>query len=686
MSDKTEKIGNVILNLNDYSGSDIYSDGDIEDRLLSIVREHKPSEFDGIIESEANWPVLYHLSKKRENIVEWLDINKSQKVLEVGSGCGAITGVLSQKAGSVTCVDLSKRRSLINACRHSDADNIEIRVGNFTDVEPGLPCDFDYIFLIGVFEYGQCYIEGERPFHTFLNIIKKHLKPGGRIVIAIENRLGLKYFAGCREDHLGTFFSGIENYPSKSNVRTFSRPVLESIFKDCGLNEYKFYYPYPDYKFPITLFSDERLPKTGELVNNDRNFDRDRFCFFDEKKAFDALIKDGLFPVFSNSYLVVLGEAPGVDYVRYSNDRQDKYAIKTVISGADSPAVEKIPLEKEGFDHIRKLSESCKRLKEKYSDGKLLVSEVSVCEKETPVAMIPFVKGRNLSEIFDELSEKGDEEGFKKLYREFKDRIGGREDYPYCDRDMVFSNILVDKDTWTLIDYEWTVNEAIPARRQAARALYCHALERGFAGFETMDFVIRLSGLSPEEFDSIISEEVRFQREVNGPRLTMGQIKQKIGNDTADFNRFEEEIAARAKKLRVQIYTDRGAGFSEADSFFVNNAVIKDNSIEFKIEFTGDVRALRIDPMSLPCVVSVRSFNLNDESVLPYLKRKLTANGKRLKSSKTGFVFATSDPGMTLSLADTKLRDKNTLDVCLGYSLLDTDLADAVSNSIKIIF
>lgn len=30
------------------------------------------------------------------------------KVLEIGSGCGAITGSLAQKAGSVTCVDLSK--------------------------------------------------------------------------------------------------------------------------------------------------------------------------------------------------------------------------------------------------------------------------------------------------------------------------------------------------------------------------------------------------------------------------------------------------------------------------------------------------------------------------------------------------------------------------------------------------
>ena len=75
-------------------------------------------------------------------------------VLEVGSGCGAITGALSRKAGSVTCVDLSKKRSLINAYRHSESENVTIHIGNFTDVEPDLPADYDYICLIGVFEYG----------------------------------------------------------------------------------------------------------------------------------------------------------------------------------------------------------------------------------------------------------------------------------------------------------------------------------------------------------------------------------------------------------------------------------------------------------------------------------------------------------------------------------------------------
>lgn len=30
------------------------------------------------------------------------------------TGCGALTGILSRKAGNVTCIELSEKRSLIN--------------------------------------------------------------------------------------------------------------------------------------------------------------------------------------------------------------------------------------------------------------------------------------------------------------------------------------------------------------------------------------------------------------------------------------------------------------------------------------------------------------------------------------------------------------------------------------------
>ncbi len=192
----TEQIGKVKLDYSHYPGQDFYCDGAVEDELLEIVKRCRKDEYPRIIEEKADWPVLYHLSAQRENIIDWIPFGKTDRVLEIGSGCGAITGALSRKAGSVTCVELSKKRSLVNAYRNRECDNVTIHVGNFKDIEPTLPCDYDYICLIGVFEYGQSYMGTDTPYEDFLKIIQKHLNDKGRLLIAIENKLGMKYFAG----------------------------------------------------------------------------------------------------------------------------------------------------------------------------------------------------------------------------------------------------------------------------------------------------------------------------------------------------------------------------------------------------------------------------------------------------------------------------------------------------------
>ncbi|WP_198528767.1 class I SAM-dependent methyltransferase [Kineothrix alysoides] len=125
----TEQIGKIVLDYKYYPGEDLYCDGAVEDELLDIVKNYSPIEYRRIIEERAKWPVLYHLSPLRENIVDWVPMDKDAKVLEVGAGCGAITGSLAKKAGSVTCIDLSKKRSMINAYRHQDCDNVTIHVG-----------------------------------------------------------------------------------------------------------------------------------------------------------------------------------------------------------------------------------------------------------------------------------------------------------------------------------------------------------------------------------------------------------------------------------------------------------------------------------------------------------------------------------------------------------------------------
>ena len=104
-----EKIGKVFLDDTLYPGQDLYSDGAIEDELLEIARDYHPEEFNHVIRERKSWPILYHFSHIRENILSWLPFTGEEKVLEIGSGCGAVTGALCRKAKEVTCIELSMK-------------------------------------------------------------------------------------------------------------------------------------------------------------------------------------------------------------------------------------------------------------------------------------------------------------------------------------------------------------------------------------------------------------------------------------------------------------------------------------------------------------------------------------------------------------------------------------------------
>lgn len=299
-----EQVGKVKIDLEYYSGQDFYSDGVIEDEILDFVKSHTSEQYDNFINEKKDWAVLYHLSPVRANIVSSLAISKEDSVLEIGSGCGAITGRLCEMAKTVTCIELSKKRSLINAYRNRDKDNLDILVGNFETVEKNLVEKYDVVTMIGVYEYAASYIHSENPYIDFIRIAMAHLKPGGKLVIAIENRFGLKYFAGCREDHIGVYYEGLEGYTNTSVVKTFTKEELILNLNRAGYEKLKFYYPYPDYKFPFKIYSDEYLPAKGELTMNILNMDQDREILFDESKVYDSIADTSLFPVFSNSYLI----------------------------------------------------------------------------------------------------------------------------------------------------------------------------------------------------------------------------------------------------------------------------------------------------------------------------------------------------------------------------------------------
>ncbi len=298
------------VNYDFYTGNDTYCDGDTEKDVISYLKEYGETGFQEVFKKDIRWPVYYHITPLRKNILKWYNFKENAEVLEIGAGMGAITNILCEKATHVTAVELSKQRASAIIERCQNKDNLELILGNFNDIK--FDKKFDYITLIGVLEYAPLYTNSNNPFKSFLDYIKTLLKEDGKLLIAIENQLGLKYFTGAPEDHTGKIFDGIMGYENKNGIRTFGKKELTNILENSGFNYTKFYYPLPDYKLPTKIFSDEYMP-TEEIISEYSPYvSNDNLgVLFDEKKVFCEIIKNGMFQDMANSFFV---EASGNEF------------------------------------------------------------------------------------------------------------------------------------------------------------------------------------------------------------------------------------------------------------------------------------------------------------------------------------------------------------------------------------
>ena len=691
-----DRIGNVTVDYTYYGGEDLYTEGAAEDRLLDYVKNHTALDYEHYIQESRSWSVMYHLSYIRENVAGWLPIKPGDSVLEIGSGCGAVTGVLARLAGSVTCVELSKKRSLINAYKNREYDNIKIMVGNFEDVESGLDTGFDYITLIGVLEYAASYIKGDRPYNRFLEILSKHLNPGGKIVMAIENRLGMKYFAGCKEDHLGTYFGGITGYGPDAKVRTFSKESLTKLLEESGLCNSRFYYPYPDYKLPHTIYSDEKLPGIGDLNTNLRNYDADRLVLFDETKAFDAMIEEGRFPEFSNSFIVITSPYEGWDnmtlpiYAKFANDRMDEFRVCTMInrSAEGEKKVYKMALSTHANAHIRHMSESYGRLVEQFDKTGFVPAGCSlqkgrergvllagVASKAKDMVMFDYISGITLEDLLNELES---EEKYPRMesvileycrklntctdVTEFKrsvkfDEIFGKRDFKKkylavnpCNYDMIFSNIVLDEKerengSWTLLDYEWVWDFAVPIQFVIYRALYYHFRDRGSDGFamylsrKGMD-VYSLCGIDIGERMLFNEMEHSFQVYIIGGAASL-EVMQVLMPTTSIRIDNIVKIGSYLRNLDTpRIYFSRGTNFTSDNQISVIGDV-SDGHVFLHIPFERYINSLRIDPTEYPCLLHVEelTYILNDG--IRQNVSEIMVNGYKITDD--AFVYDTND-------------------------------------------
>jgi len=140
---------------------------------------------------------------------------------------------------------------------------------------------------------------------------KSFLKKNGTLIIAIENRFGLKYWRGAPEDHTNILFDSLEGYPNYQGIRTFGKKELTDLLTEGGFKkeDISFYYPLPDYKFCYEIFSDEYLPSENHSVSNivyPSPHPTENEILFDEALVSKGLQKNNLLGEFANSFLLII--------------------------------------------------------------------------------------------------------------------------------------------------------------------------------------------------------------------------------------------------------------------------------------------------------------------------------------------------------------------------------------------
>jgi ubiquinone/menaquinone biosynthesis C-methylase UbiE len=305
-----------VTTLPGYTDPQSYSDGPIEDCLLDLFRQTDPQAVEAaiqdILHGSPSWPERVHLSPQRHHLLGWFPFEPHGRLLEVGAGCGALTGLFATRVAQVDALDTSAKRASILAHRHRAATNVRVLVGDIEHLPEA--ASYDYVALIGVLEYAGTYARhagdnlARDPYVRLLAQARRLLNDQGVLLLAIENQVGLKYLAGYYEDHYGKPLIGIEDYLADQGVRTFGRSELAAMLKQAGFGVERWYYPFPDYKLPSTIYSDDQLPGSIEHVSTlypTLDYSSPNDNYFAEARLARVLQRNGLTSMFANSFLAV---------------------------------------------------------------------------------------------------------------------------------------------------------------------------------------------------------------------------------------------------------------------------------------------------------------------------------------------------------------------------------------------
>jgi SAM-dependent methyltransferase/uncharacterized protein YbaR (Trm112 family)/thiamine kinase-like enzyme len=267
-----------------------------------------------------------------------LPITSNSSILDAGSMWGGFTIPVAQYCGAIFAVDktIETLTFLKIRAEQMGLGNIHVVASPLRNL-PFSNDYFDMVILNGVLEWvafnqevvlekhwgkkrtdSATYSKNPRQVQIeVLRELRRVIKPGGHLYLAIENRIGYQYLAGYPDDHMNIRFvpflprfiaNTITKWKLNCEYRTYiySLPGYRSLLRDSGFQDMEFYGAFPHYIapsdiIPLTLIKYWKkpiLPVNSQLT---------RYY----KKIAAKMFPKGLLKYVSPSFIIIAKKAGG---------------------------------------------------------------------------------------------------------------------------------------------------------------------------------------------------------------------------------------------------------------------------------------------------------------------------------------------------------------------------------------
>lgn len=343
-----------------------------------------------------------------KGLLKWYDFQKDSRALYVGDAEEELAEMLREMHVETDCVPLGQTMdSAWQAC-HKGA--------------------YDYIIcILGLEQHrqpGRC-LRGWRPL----------LGRGGRLLLGMNNRLGLRYFCGDRDPYTNRNFDGIEDYRrvDLDDERTFrgrcySYREMTDMLREAGWALYKTWSVLPDLKHPQLLYAQDSLPNEELSSRLFPVYHCGQTIFLEEESLYSELADNGLFHGMANAYLLecpVEGGFCDVSHVTLTLERGREEACMTVIRGEES--VEKRAYFPEGEKRLAAMTGYAADLK---AHGIRVVD----ARMEDHVLKMPFMRAKTAQVYLKGLLRRDQEKFIAEMDR-FRDMILHSSDLVSADQE-----------------------------------------------------------------------------------------------------------------------------------------------------------------------------------------------------------------------------------------------------------